>query len=117
MEESTSDNESRLVVIKTGDYHTSMNFANFSKWLLEMFLPNLPSNSVVLLDNAAYHNVEANKKPNCGSLKKDVIDWLRNNNIDADETMTKAQLLLQVRAAPVGKTFKIDEWDLSDEEL
>ena len=39
----------------TGDYHSEMNFENFKKWLQEKLLPNLQPNSVIVLDNAAYH--------------------------------------------------------------
>ncbi|KAF6205794.1 hypothetical protein GE061_019968 [Apolygus lucorum] len=94
---------------RSGDYHTSMNFDNFSKWLKEKFLPNLPSHSVIVLDNAAYHNVQTNRKPSAASLKNDVATWLRNNGIQFDESETKAQLICKVKEAHVPKTYRIDE--------
>jgi len=42
----------------SGDYHDEMNHINFVKWLQEKLIPGLPANSVVVMDNAAYHNVQ-----------------------------------------------------------
>jgi hypothetical protein len=39
----------------SGDYHGQMNSVNFEKWLNEKVIPNLPLNSVVVMDNAPYH--------------------------------------------------------------
>ena len=53
----------------TGDYHQEMNFNNFFKWLQEKLIPNLEPNSVLILDNAAYHNVQYDKSPTSASKK------------------------------------------------
>ena len=47
----------------SGDYHSEMNFNNFNQWLIERLIPNLKSKSVVVLDNASYHNVQVDKCP------------------------------------------------------
>ena len=41
---------------KTGDYHSNMNSENYEKWVRMQLIPNLPNNSVVLVDNAFYRN-------------------------------------------------------------
>lgn len=44
----------------SGDYHGQMNSVNFEKWptfQTDMLIPNLPQNSVVVIDNAPYHSV------------------------------------------------------------
>src|SRR4029077_2609991 len=41
---------------KTGDYHGQMNTEIFQKWFQEKLLPNIPKNSLIILDNASYHN-------------------------------------------------------------
>lgn len=63
----------------SGDYHGQMNRENFIKWLTEKLLPNIPENSVVVLDNAPYHSVQADKVPTKSSLKKDMVAWLSKN--------------------------------------
>ena len=45
----------------TGDYHNDMNADNFTRWLREQLIPNLPDKSVVVLDNAAYHNIQIDR--------------------------------------------------------
>ena len=40
---------------KTGDYHGQMNADQFQKWFSKMLLPNIPPNSIIIMDNASYH--------------------------------------------------------------
>ena len=42
---------------KTGDYHGQMNQTMFTKWFEEKLLPNIPSGSLIVMDNATYHNI------------------------------------------------------------
>ena len=53
-----------IIASASGDYHGQMNHENFEKWLKEMFLPNIPSNSIIVMDNSPYHSVLAKKKSN-----------------------------------------------------
>ena len=39
------------------DYHTEMNGQVFIEWVKDQLLPSLPAKSVLVLDNAPYHNV------------------------------------------------------------
>lgn len=77
---------------KTGDYHDNMNFDNYSKWIKTQLIPNLKPNSVVVLDNACYHNSLQNPAPNSNSRKQVMMDWLSQRNIDHSPTMYKTQL-------------------------
>jgi hypothetical protein len=45
----------------TGDYHGQMNCDKFSRWITQQFIPKLPPNSVVVMDNAPYHSTMHNK--------------------------------------------------------
>lgn len=60
----------------SGDYHGQMNSENFVKWLEQKLLPNIPPESVLILDNASYHSVQEDKVPTKSALKQDMIDWL-----------------------------------------
>ena len=62
---------------KAGDYHSDMNYANYEKWLKERLIPNLSSNSVLVIDNATYHNVQLNRAPNSNSRRDFMISWLK----------------------------------------
>jgi transposase len=37
---------------RSGDYHGQMNWENFSTWFSDQLLPNIPSQSLIILDNA-----------------------------------------------------------------
>ncbi|KAL4088851.1 hypothetical protein QTP88_023935 [Uroleucon formosanum] len=76
----------------SGDYYDNMNKDNYYKCVTEKLLPNLSKNSVVVLDNATYHCHQSNRAPNSNSLKKDMINWLTENNISFNSTMFKPQL-------------------------
>lgn len=77
---------------KTGDYHDDMNFENFQKWVTTQLLPNLPPRSVLVVDNASYHNVTLDKCPTSASLKSTMIRWLVERNIPHDPKMFKPEL-------------------------
>lgn len=67
--------------LATGDYHGQMNRENFTRWLTEKLLPNIPANSVIVLDNAPYHCVQEDKIPTKSSLKKDMVAWLTRKGV------------------------------------
>lgn len=70
---------------KSSDYHDDMNATNFMRWIKEKVIPNLPSSSLVVMDNAPYHCKQINKAPNLGNKKAEIQDWLTRNNISFDD--------------------------------
>ena len=54
----------------TGDYHNEMNTTHFMDWFTSKLLPNCPPKSVIVLDNAKYHNSVVEKIPTKSSTKK-----------------------------------------------
>lgn len=94
---------------RTGDYHGQMNWENFSKWFENQLLPNIPSESIVILDNARYHNVlEDYGIPNKSSKKEQLRYWLTRNGYPWREDMLKSELLeLCTRLAPTPE-YKLD---------
>ncbi|XP_076545701.1 uncharacterized protein LOC143305550 [Osmia lignaria lignaria] len=94
----------------TGDYHGEMNASNFEKWINEKLIPNLPTKSVVVMDNAPYHSVQINKPPSTYSKKQEMILWLVTNNIPHTPEMRKHQLLELIKKNKnPEKMFKVDE--------
>jgi hypothetical protein len=55
---------------KTGDYHNEMKGENYIRWLKEKLIRNMEPNSVLVIDNAAYHNIQKDKAPTSNSNKK-----------------------------------------------
>ena len=79
---------------RTGDYHGQMNWDNFSKWFLTQLLPNIPPKSLIILDNARYHNVyAADFFPSKSSTKVQLRHWLTRNGYPWREDMLKSELL------------------------
>lgn len=93
----------------TGDYHHEMDTKNFTKWLKERLLPNLPPNGIIVIDNAPYHSTQTEKPPVSSSLKSEMQSWLRSNNITYDEKMTKRELyhLIVINKPP--KKYIVDQ--------
>jgi transposase len=78
---------------KTGDYHTNLNQQNFSRWFQEHLLPNIPDESVIIPDNAPYHNVLVEEAfPKKSHSVKRLREWLSDNTIPWTHDMVKAEL-------------------------
>ncbi|XP_076248918.1 uncharacterized protein LOC143188498 [Calliopsis andreniformis] len=93
-----------------GDYQDQISAATFEKWVIEKLLPNIPANSVVVMDDAPYHLVLVNKIPSKYAPKKDMTDWLRENEIPYKENMKKYELYdLIERNKRSEKSYKVDE--------
>lgn len=55
---------------KCRDHHNSLNYKN---WLKGKLIPNLPSNSVFVIDNVSYQNTQLNPSRNSNFKKSDII--------------------------------------------
>lgn len=95
---------------RTGDYHGQMNWDNFSKWFENQLLPNIPSKSLIILDNAGYHNVFAENAFPVPTTRKEILcDWLGKNSIPWTTDMLKPELYeLCKRLAPVPE-YRLDK--------
>jgi hypothetical protein len=49
------------------------------------------------MDKASYHSIILNIFPSANSRKSEIVDWLKNKNITADPTKTRAELLQNVQ--------------------
>jgi len=95
---------------KTGDYHGQMNQTIFTKWFEEKLLPNIPARSLIIMDNAAYHNILSPVSAPTPSCKKEKIrSWLEKNNFPVKEDCLKAELVdILTRVGPQ-PTYVLDE--------
>jgi transposase len=95
---------------RTGDYHGQMNWDNFSKWFETQLLPNIKANSIIILDNARYHNVFSESAFPVPTTRKEALcDWLEKNDIPWTTDMLKPELYdLCKRLAPVPE-YKLDQ--------
>jgi transposase len=95
-----------------GDYHGEMNAACYEHWFREQLLPNIPTNSVIVMDNASYHSSQIELLPRRGWKKADIQAWLTKKNITWGQDMIIAELLNLVepiRSQPQYKDKRIDK--------
>lgn len=83
----------------TGDYHNEMNILHFMDWFTNKLLPNIPPQSLIILDNAKYHNGVVEKIPTKSSTKKVMKEWLEKHNIPFTQSDLKADLHRKIVAA------------------
>lgn len=95
---------------KTGDYHGQMNHEMFTKWFKEKLLPNIPEQSLIIMDNAAYHNVlSAHSAPTVNCRKDEIRLWLEQNNIPVKDDCLKAELVEILNKIAPPPTYLLDE--------
>ena len=95
---------------KTGDYHGQMNWELFNKWFVEMLLPNIPNNSIIIMDNASYHTrLSEYSPPTSLSSKSKIIEWLEENEIKYEKDSLKAELIEILNKKTPQPIFEIDE--------
>ena len=78
------------------------------KWLQERLIPNLESKSVIVVDNASYHNVQLNRHPT-SNARKGEMSWLDERGIRYNSDITKAELYDLIKMhKPQYESFAID---------
>jgi transposase len=95
---------------QTTGYHKEMNSDNYLRWVQEKLIPNLPQNSVFVIDNATYHNVLSEKCPTSSSRKEDMENWLLKNKIPFSGDLLKAELYTLIALhKPRHKRYILDD--------
>ncbi|XP_037270371.2 uncharacterized protein LOC119161985 [Rhipicephalus microplus] len=77
----------------SADYHSEMDGRYFEEWFTDKLLPNIPPNSVIVMDNAPYHSVALEKAPTKSTHKADIQLWLTKKGVPWSEDMVRAELL------------------------
>jgi transposase len=94
---------------KTCDFHDEINNENNIRWLNEKLIPNLPPSSVIVLDNASYHNVQGSPAPTSNSTNKSMQYWLTDRNIPFSVNMFKTELYELIKLkTPHFRCYKVD---------
>lgn len=85
-----------------------MNATNFFKWVTKQLIPNLPAESVLVLDNASYHNVKVENDPTSGTRKAEMMKWLEARNINYHSSLTKPELYELIKKHKTETPLKLD---------
>jgi transposase len=95
---------------RTGDYHGQMNWENFSMWFSDQLLPNIPSHSLIILDNAPYHNVVVEDAfPTPKSRKEQLCAWLTKKGIPWTPDMLKPELYDLCKKCAPAPEYRLDQ--------
>ena len=100
-----------LATAKDGDYHQEMNGPIFLNWFENQLMPALKSPSVIVLDNASYHNIKTEETvvPNFNQRKAVLQDYLSKHNIPFQPLETKKQLYEKIKFKKLLSVFKTDK--------
>ena len=94
---------------KTGDYHGQMNGELFYKWFVDKLLANIPSNSIIIMDNATYHNILTDDSaPTPACSKERIRTWLEANKIPCKDDCLKVELIEILKKIAPEPTYEID---------
>jgi transposase len=94
---------------KTGDYHGQMNGKLFEKWFIEKLIPNIPNNSIIIMDNASYHNILSDcSAPISTSSKERIREWLNANKTPCKDDCLKVELIEVLKKLAPEPTYEID---------
>lgn len=94
---------------KTGDYHGQMNADLFQKWFSEKLIPNIPDGSLIIMDNASYHNTLSLYSPPTPTCAKDKIyHWLMENKIPCEQDCLKAELVEILKKIAPAPIYEVD---------
>ena len=94
---------------QTGDYHDEMNAKHFEEWFEQQLMPNVPPKSVIVIDNAPYHNRVAEPVPTTSSTKAVMQQWLTKRGVEWSWTDLKRDLLEKIKGEKPGKSYVTDD--------
>ncbi len=87
-----------------------MNQEMFTKWFREKLLPNIPKKSLIIMDNAAYHNVlSAHSAPTAACRKEKIRLWLEQNKIPVRDDCLKVEMIEILNKLAPSPTYILDE--------
>lgn len=93
----------------TREYHEEMTGEVFLEWFISV-LPKLNPNSIIVMDNASYHSVKAERVPVMAWRKDAIIGWLRGHNVEFHDDMIKRELIDVVDSVRTHyDRYKVDE--------
>jgi hypothetical protein len=64
---------------------------------------------VIVMDNAAYHSVQEDKKPMMTSTKANMQAWLQRHDVEFDNSLRKCDLLKLIKQNGSENVYEIDE--------
>ncbi|XP_050679965.1 uncharacterized protein LOC126975896 [Leptidea sinapis] len=90
-------------------FYSCMDKLEFVNYVQEKILPNLPENSIVVIDDASYHNLHVDKVPTFRDPKIEIQEWLNNYDFKVDRNLSKCELLEIIEKNKPPERFLVDD--------
>ena len=90
-------------------YHDKMTAAHFEEWFHNNLLPNLQSNSLIVMVNAPYYSRKLEPVPTMSLTKQQMQDLLMAKGIVFPECSLKRELLQLIVASRSTPKYAVDE--------
>ena len=93
------------------DYHTEMNGKVCLEWVENQLIPALPTKSLLVLDNAPYHNIRTEESiaPTSASRKLEMQTWLNSRGIEFEPQALKPRLYELIKENKPPPVYKADD--------
>ncbi|KAJ8704312.1 hypothetical protein PYW08_013036 [Mythimna loreyi] len=79
---------------------------NFTKYLKEKLLPNLPEIFILVMDNASYHSMQLDKAPTTATRKADTKIWMQEHDKNVEQHENKIEKFTKEAIASITR----DDW-------
>lgn len=99
----------KLKAGNNGVFRSALSPECFRTWFENQLLPNIPDNSLIILNSSPCHAKLGVKIPSRSMKKSDVIHWLVENNIAHDASVSKAELLHLAKSNKEQYPYEIDQ--------
>ena len=93
----------------TGDYHDEMTADHFEEWFGTKLLPNVPPNSLIVMDNASYHSRRSDPVPVKSWTKQKMQDWLQAKGVEFPTNALKAELYSIIQRMKPTPRYVVDD--------
>ena len=97
----------------TGDYHDEMTGEHFEEWFRDKLLPNVPPNSLIVMDNASYHSRRCEELPVKSWTKKRLIEWLDGKGYAYPPKALKSEIYSIIQGLRLTPRYIVDEMALA----
>ena len=82
---------------------------HFDEWFRDKLLPNVPPNSLIVMDNASYHSRLFQEIPTKSWLKTKMIDWLVYYDVPFPNHALKSELFAIKQSQNITRKYIVDE--------
>ena len=93
----------------TGDYHDEMTSEDFEEWFHDLLMPNIPANSLIVMDNDPYHSRRLEPIPTMSSRKQIMQDWQTARGIEFPENALKRGLYTLIKISNFTQKYAVVE--------